>query len=225
MAGRASDAGRVSGREPRRPVVQCALECGDEHVESGPGTQVVRRGEVEPAVQNGKRRLARAAAEVQPVRVHGRIPGGLLTGALAIGAVAAGLLGGLTTVHAMHWVGGAVLATAFLPVFLSPGTLEIVNSNSMTCSARRLDGRDSVVLIPLGVFARAKASPADSFSTWPTEAGSGSGKSFGPPARLGDSPRAGPCVRPVRRRRQAAVSCPEAVRRRHRTRRIPRHRC
>ncbi|MET9507813.1 hypothetical protein ABZX62_04910 [Streptomyces flavidovirens] len=35
--------------------------------------------------------------------------------------------------------------------------LEVVNSNSMTCAARRLEGRDSVVLIPLGVIARARA--------------------------------------------------------------------
>ncbi|MFD3453884.1 MFS transporter [Streptomyces sp. NPDC058691] len=44
----------------------------------------------------------------------------LLTGALAVGAAAAGLLGELTTVRTTVWVGGAFLATAFLPVFLSP---------------------------------------------------------------------------------------------------------
>ncbi|MBB5935687.1 MFS transporter [Streptomyces zagrosensis] len=44
----------------------------------------------------------------------------VLTGALAIGAAAAGLLGELTGVRTTLWVGGAFLATAFLPVFLSP---------------------------------------------------------------------------------------------------------
>ncbi|WP_430502195.1 MFS transporter [Micromonospora trifolii] len=44
----------------------------------------------------------------------------LLTGALAIGAAVAGLIGELATAHATLWVGGAVLTVAFLPVFLSP---------------------------------------------------------------------------------------------------------
>ncbi|MFD7323672.1 MFS transporter [Streptomyces sp. NPDC059875] len=44
----------------------------------------------------------------------------LLTGALAIGAAVAGLLGELVGIHPTMWVGGALLATAFLPVFLSP---------------------------------------------------------------------------------------------------------
>lgn len=44
----------------------------------------------------------------------------LLTGAMAIGSAVAGLIGELTTVHTALWVGGAFMATAFLPVFLSP---------------------------------------------------------------------------------------------------------
>ncbi|MET9377667.1 MFS transporter [Streptomyces sp. NPDC002992] len=44
----------------------------------------------------------------------------LLTGALAVGAAIAGLLGELVGIHPTMWVGGALLATAFLPVFLSP---------------------------------------------------------------------------------------------------------
>ncbi|MFF8610259.1 MFS transporter [Streptomyces sp. NPDC015346] len=44
----------------------------------------------------------------------------LLTGALAIGAAIAGLLGELAGIRPTLWVGGALLATAFLPVFLSP---------------------------------------------------------------------------------------------------------
>ncbi|MFH8369910.1 MFS transporter [Streptomyces sp. NPDC018031] len=44
----------------------------------------------------------------------------LLTGAMAVGAAAAGLIGELTTVHLTLWVGGCVMALAFLPVFLSP---------------------------------------------------------------------------------------------------------
>ncbi|MDQ1050627.1 MFS transporter [Streptomyces sp. V4I2] len=44
----------------------------------------------------------------------------LLTGALAIGAAVSGLLGELAGVRATLWVGGAFLAVAFLPVFLSP---------------------------------------------------------------------------------------------------------
>ncbi|TMR96600.1 MFS transporter [Nonomuraea basaltis] len=44
----------------------------------------------------------------------------LLTGALAIGAAVAGLIGELATVRVTLWVGGAFLAFAFLPVFLSP---------------------------------------------------------------------------------------------------------
>lgn len=44
----------------------------------------------------------------------------LLTGALAIGAAIAGLCGQLLGVHATLWLGGVVLAGAFLPVFLSP---------------------------------------------------------------------------------------------------------
>ncbi|MFF7634795.1 MFS transporter [Kitasatospora sp. NPDC008050] len=44
----------------------------------------------------------------------------LLTGALAIGSAVAGVIGELATVHTALWVGAAFLATAFLPVFLSP---------------------------------------------------------------------------------------------------------
>ncbi|MBT2441034.1 MFS transporter [Streptomyces sp. ISL-36] len=44
----------------------------------------------------------------------------LLTGALAIGAAVSGVLGEIVGVHPTLWVGGALLATAFLPVFLSP---------------------------------------------------------------------------------------------------------
>lgn len=44
----------------------------------------------------------------------------LLTGAMAIGAAAAGLIGELATVHITLWVGGALMSVAFLPVFLSP---------------------------------------------------------------------------------------------------------
>ncbi|MFC5665891.1 MFS transporter [Kitasatospora misakiensis] len=44
----------------------------------------------------------------------------LLTGALAVGAAVAGVIGELATVHTTLWVGAAFLSTAFLPVFLSP---------------------------------------------------------------------------------------------------------
>ncbi|GIG86372.1 MFS transporter [Plantactinospora endophytica] len=44
----------------------------------------------------------------------------LLTGALALGAAVAGLLGELVGVRVTLWVGAALLATAFLPVFVSP---------------------------------------------------------------------------------------------------------
>jgi len=44
----------------------------------------------------------------------------LLTGVLAVGAARSGLLGEVVGVRATLWVGGAVLAAAFLPVFLSP---------------------------------------------------------------------------------------------------------
>ncbi|WP_371516386.1 MFS transporter [Kitasatospora sp. NBC_01300] len=44
----------------------------------------------------------------------------LLTGALAIGSALSGLLGELVGLRATLWCGGAVLAVAFLPVFLSP---------------------------------------------------------------------------------------------------------
>ncbi|MFC6020722.1 MFS transporter [Plantactinospora solaniradicis] len=44
----------------------------------------------------------------------------LLTGALAVGAAVAGLVGELTSVRNTLWLGAAFLATAFLPVFLSP---------------------------------------------------------------------------------------------------------
>ncbi|MEV0532040.1 MFS transporter [Kitasatospora sp. NPDC050463] len=44
----------------------------------------------------------------------------LLTGALAVGAALAGLLGELAGLHPTLWLGGALLATAFLPVYLSP---------------------------------------------------------------------------------------------------------
>ncbi|WP_406211465.1 hypothetical protein OH807_11335 [Kitasatospora sp. NBC_01560] len=44
----------------------------------------------------------------------------LLTGALAIGAALAGLLGELVGLHPTLWLGGLLLASAFLPVFCSP---------------------------------------------------------------------------------------------------------
>ncbi|GLW08045.1 MFS transporter [Microtetraspora sp. NBRC 13810] len=44
----------------------------------------------------------------------------LLTGALAVGSAVAGLIGELAGVRVTLWVGACVLATAFLPVFLSP---------------------------------------------------------------------------------------------------------
>ncbi|MET9799319.1 MFS transporter [Streptomyces sp. NPDC006368] len=44
----------------------------------------------------------------------------LLTGALAVGAAMSGVLGELAGVQATLWVGGVFMATAFLPVFLSP---------------------------------------------------------------------------------------------------------
>ncbi|MCX4988862.1 MULTISPECIES: MFS transporter [unclassified Streptomyces] len=44
----------------------------------------------------------------------------LLTGALAIGAAISGVLGELIGVQATLWVGGVFVATAFIPVFLSP---------------------------------------------------------------------------------------------------------
>lgn len=44
----------------------------------------------------------------------------LLTGALAVGAAVAGLIGELSTVRVTLWVGGVLLAIAFLPVFFSP---------------------------------------------------------------------------------------------------------
>ncbi|MFD6336839.1 MFS transporter [Streptomyces sp. NPDC060131] len=44
----------------------------------------------------------------------------LLTGALAVGSALAGLFGELLSVQSTLWIGGAVLAGAFLPTFLSP---------------------------------------------------------------------------------------------------------
>jgi predicted MFS family arabinose efflux permease len=44
----------------------------------------------------------------------------LLTGALAVGAAVSGLIGELAGVRVPLWVGGALLAVNFLPVFLSP---------------------------------------------------------------------------------------------------------
>ncbi|AZP23661.1 MFS transporter [Streptomyces aquilus] len=44
----------------------------------------------------------------------------VLTGALALGAAVSGALGELAGVRVTLWAGGALLATAFLPVFLSP---------------------------------------------------------------------------------------------------------
>ncbi|MFD9686562.1 MFS transporter [Kitasatospora sp. NPDC059088] len=44
----------------------------------------------------------------------------LLFGALAIGSALSGLLGELLGLRTTLWLGGAVLATAFLPVYLSP---------------------------------------------------------------------------------------------------------
>lgn len=44
----------------------------------------------------------------------------VLTGSLAIGAALSGLVGELAGVRATLWLGGALIAVAFLPVFLSP---------------------------------------------------------------------------------------------------------
>ncbi|UED86437.1 MFS transporter [Streptomyces profundus] len=44
----------------------------------------------------------------------------LLTGALAVGAAVAGLLGGVAGVRLTVWTGAAIVTLAFLPVFLSP---------------------------------------------------------------------------------------------------------
>lgn len=44
----------------------------------------------------------------------------VLTGALAVGAAIAGLVGELTPVRTTLWLGAALLAAAFLPVFCSP---------------------------------------------------------------------------------------------------------
>ncbi|ADI06690.1 major facilitator superfamily MFS_1 [Streptomyces bingchenggensis BCW-1] len=44
----------------------------------------------------------------------------MLTGAIAIGSAAAGLIGQFAGVRPALWVGGCLLALAFLPVFLSP---------------------------------------------------------------------------------------------------------
>ncbi|MGO4431131.1 MFS transporter, partial [Streptomyces sp. MCAF7] len=44
----------------------------------------------------------------------------MLTGAVAIGSAAAGLIGQFAGVRPALWVGGCLLALAFLPVFLSP---------------------------------------------------------------------------------------------------------
>ncbi|MFJ9026110.1 MFS transporter [Streptomyces sp. NPDC102259] len=44
----------------------------------------------------------------------------ILTGALAVGAAVSGLIGELAGVRVALWVGGALLAVNFLPVFLSP---------------------------------------------------------------------------------------------------------
>lgn len=38
-----------------------------------------------------------------------------------------------------------------------PMSVEVVNANSMRCSGMRVDGQDSVILIPLGALARARA--------------------------------------------------------------------
>lgn len=44
----------------------------------------------------------------------------MLTGAIALGAAASGLLAELTTLHTTLWTGAAILAVSFLPVALSP---------------------------------------------------------------------------------------------------------
>ncbi|MEV7025926.1 MFS transporter [Kitasatospora sp. NPDC093558] len=44
----------------------------------------------------------------------------LLTGALAVGSAIAGAIGQVGGLHLALWTGGALIATAFLPVFLSP---------------------------------------------------------------------------------------------------------
>lgn len=62
----------------------------------------------------------------------------VLTGALAVGAAVSGLIGELAGVHATLWVGGAFLATAFLPVFLSP----VRTRRGTPASAEGVDGQD-----------------------------------------------------------------------------------
>ncbi|MFI1484917.1 MFS transporter [Streptomyces sp. NPDC020747] len=61
----------------------------------------------------------------------------VLTGALAVGAAVAGLIGELAGVRATLWVGAALLATAFLPVFLSPvrGRRELPDEQPLMAAA------------------------------------------------------------------------------------------
>jgi hypothetical protein len=44
----------------------------------------------------------------------------VLTGALAIGSAASGVIGELAGARAALWVGAAILAVAFVPVTMSP---------------------------------------------------------------------------------------------------------
>ncbi|MFJ4830424.1 MFS transporter [Streptomyces sp. NPDC088747] len=68
----------------------------------------------------------------------------LLTGALAIGAAISGVLGELIGVHATLWVGGAFVATAFIPVFLSPvRTRRELPEQQQTISAEKAPAAES----------------------------------------------------------------------------------
>ncbi|MFC7722171.1 MFS transporter [Nonomuraea recticatena] len=90
------------------------------------GRALARRGRV-PAghVQDrhGQRARRQPAAADDARPLLGRMNATfrtLLTGALATGAAISGLIGELAGVRVTLWVGACVLATAFLPVFLSP---------------------------------------------------------------------------------------------------------
>ncbi|MFJ3219114.1 MFS transporter [Kitasatospora sp. NPDC086801] len=67
----------------------------------------------------------------------------LLTGALAIGSALSGLLGELVGLRATLWFGGAVLAVAFLPVFLSP-----IRTRRRLPDAETETGNDAPTQIP-----------------------------------------------------------------------------
>lgn len=75
----------------------------------------------------------------------------LLTGALAIGSAVAGVIGELATVHTTLWVGAAFLATAFLPVFLSPvRTRRELPTRQDAPDARTPDARTPATSAPAG---------------------------------------------------------------------------